>query len=134
MSTTDADLLQRDPALGGSGSVPFVKWSVASLLILPQMILLGMTFPLMSGGILRRLLDRTGATVSMLYFTNSLGAAIGVLVSGFALIQIVGLPGTIMTAGILNVLLALVIWLIIRSAPEPTPAPDHWQPHRTSGL
>jgi predicted membrane-bound spermidine synthase len=124
VATTDLIFSSAIPALGASAWVPFVKWGVASLLILPQSILLGMTFPLMSGGILRRFSDRPGATVSMLYFTNSLGAAIGVLVSGFALIPSVGLPGTIMTAGILNVLLALVVWLIIRRAPEPAPMPQ----------
>ncbi len=45
----------------------------------------------------------------MLYFTNSIGAALGVMVSGFVLIGLVGLPGTIMTAGLLNLLLALVV-------------------------
>ena len=39
----------------------------------------------------------------MLYFTNSLGAALGVLASGFWLIGAVGLPGTVLTAGLLNV-------------------------------
>jgi spermidine synthase len=54
--------------------------------------------------------ERPGETLATLYFTNSLGAAIGVLVSGFVLIQAVGLPGTIRTAGLLNIALALVIW------------------------
>ena len=44
----------------------------------------------------------------MLYFTNSLGAALGVLASGFWLIGVVGLPGTVMTAGIINSLLAAI--------------------------
>ena len=64
----------------------------AALLILPQSILLGATFPLISGGIIRRWPERPGATLAMLYFTNSLGAAVGVLVSGFVLIRLVGLP------------------------------------------
>jgi spermidine synthase len=58
-----------------------------------------------------------------LYFTNSLGAAIGVLVSGFVLINLVGLPGTILTAGILNITLALVIWAAVRGHLEPAIAP-----------
>jgi predicted membrane-bound spermidine synthase len=53
----------------------------------------------------------------MLYFTNSLGAAFGVLASGFWLIEKLGLPGTILTAGILNVALALVVWAITKSLP-----------------
>ena len=42
----------------------------------------------------------------MLYFTNSLGAAAGVLASGFVLIAWVGLPGTLRVAGVLNLVLA----------------------------
>ena len=46
-----------------------------------------MTFPLISGGLIRRWPDRPGETLATLYFTNSLGAAVGVLVSGFVLIR-----------------------------------------------
>ncbi len=124
IATTDFIFSDIIPLMGAAGWVEVLKWSVASLLILPQSILLGMTFPLMSGGILRRFSERPGATVAMLYFTNSLGAAIGVLVSGFSLIPAVGLPGTVMTAGILNILLALAVWLILRQAPEPARPPS----------
>ena len=55
-----------------------------------------------------------------------LGAATGVLVSGFYLIRTVGLPGTLLTAGLLNILLAVAVWLLSRgspaaSVPEQTP-------------
>ena len=95
------------------------KWSLASLLILPQSVLLGTTFPLISGGIIRRWPDRPGETLATLYFTNSLGAALGVLISGFILIKTVGLPGTILTAGLVNVALALLVWLVVRRQTEP---------------
>src|SRR3970040_223392 len=52
----------------------------------------------------------------MLYFTNSLGAAAGVLVSGFVLIAWAGLPGTLRTAGALNLLIAAAVWLLARPA------------------
>src|SRR5450755_3899756 len=100
------------------------KWSLAALLIFPQSILLGMTFPLISGGLIRRWPDRPGETLATLYFTNSFGAAIGVLVSGFVLINAVGLPGTVMAAGVLNIALALVIWAIVRRQTEPAAAPS----------
>ena len=48
----------------------------------------------------------------MLYFTNSIGAAIGVLTSGFYLIEKAGLPGTILIAGVINILIALVVYLL----------------------
>ena len=83
-----------------------------------------MTFPLISGGLIRRWPERPGETLAILYFTNSLGAAIGVLVSGFVLISAVGLPGTIRTAGLLNIALALVLWAIaVRAQTEPPAAP-----------
>ena len=47
----------------------------------------------------------------MLYFTNSIGAAIGVLAAGFLFIGWVGLPGTLVIAGFINITVAPVIWL-----------------------
>jgi len=42
-----------------------------------------MTFPLMTGGIVRAWPERPGRSIALLYFANSLGAVIGVLASGF---------------------------------------------------
>ncbi|HEY6220766.1 MAG TPA: fused MFS/spermidine synthase, partial [Gemmatimonadaceae bacterium] len=103
------------PAIGHGMLQQIVKWSVAALLILPQSLLLGMTFPLMSAGVMRRERSRPGEVLSMLYFSNSLGAAIGVLVAGFALVRWWGLPGTLATAGVLNLVVALVIILLVRT-------------------
>ena len=111
------------PALPPGFLINAYKWSLGALLILPQSVLLGMTFPLISGGLIRRWPERPGETLATLYFTNSLGAAIGVLVSGFVLISIVGLPGTIVTAGLLNIALAFAIWALIRGQTEPEGAP-----------
>jgi spermidine synthase len=110
------------PALGGTG-VDLFKWCLASLMILPASILLGTTFPLMSAGILRVYPETGGRSLSMLYFTNSFGAAIGVLASGFYLIDHLGLPGTILTAGLLNVTLALGVWLITKRIPPVSAVP-----------
>src|SRR5688572_28584850 len=92
-------------------------------MIIPQSILLGMTFPLMTAGIIRRYPANSGASLSLLYFTNSIGAAVGVLASGFWLIKAVGLPGTIMTAGLINILLALAVWISIKLDAAPNTAP-----------
>lgn len=118
------------PALGHT-----LKWSAAAILIVPQSILLGMTFPLMSGGVIRRFPTETGGTLAMLYFTNSIGAAVGVLASGFWLIQWVGLPGTILTAGLLNIGLALVVWVLVKLDPAPvSPAPSADDTGKAGGL
>ncbi len=106
------------PALGNA-----LKWTAAAALIVPQSVLLGMTFPLMSTGILRRFPEQPGSSLAMLYFTNSIGAAIGVLASGFWLIGMVGLPGTIMTAGLLNIGLALAVWMLVKLDPKPIASP-----------
>ena len=122
-ATTGWALNSLFPAMGGSGAVDFVKWLIASLLILPASVLLGTTFPLMSGGVMRLYPESGGRALAMLYFTNSLGAAIGVLASGFILIGAVGLPGTILTAGLMNIALALAVWAIATRL-LPTVAPD----------
>src|SRR5579864_8096626 len=105
ITTTDLSFARVIPALPAGLTIYAYKWSLAALLVLPQSVLLGMTFPLISGGIIRRWPQRPGETLSILYFTNSLGAAIGVLVAGFVLIGWVGLPGTTLTAGLLNLAL-----------------------------
>lgn len=118
------------PSLGGAALVT-VKWGLAGLLILPQSILLGATFPLMSAGVIRLAREEhaPGRILGTLYFANSLGAAIGVLLAGFVLIAVVGLPGTLLTAGVLNVLAAVAVGLVARraertrEAPAPAPGP-----------
>ena len=94
------------PALAGSWLLPLAKWGIASALILPQSVLLGMTFPLMSAGVLRLARENPGRSLAMLYFSNSLGAAAGVLVAGFYLVSLAGLPGTLLTAAMLNLVVA----------------------------
>lgn len=116
---TDFSFASVIPAISLPWVIDIYKWALGAILILPQSILLGMTFPLISGGLIRRWPARPGETLAALYFTNSLGAAIGVLVSGFLLIRAVGLPGTILLAGLLNLTLALVVWMAVRAHAEP---------------
>jgi len=118
-STIDVFYSSILPGIGIPTVGSVLKWSAAALLIFPQSMLLGMTFPLMSAGILRRYPSTPGSSLAMLYFTNSIGAAVGVLISGFWLIGAVGLPGTIFTAGLLNIGLALAIWVLIKLDPDP---------------
>jgi len=66
----------------------------------------------MSASALRLTRTSPGRVISLLYFTNSLGAAIGVLIAGFYLVDIAGLPGTITGAGILNLLVALLTLVV----------------------
>jgi predicted membrane-bound spermidine synthase len=132
------------PTLGHGALQTIIKWLIAALLILPQSILLGMTFPLMSAGVVRRMQEQSGRALSMLYFTNSAGAAIGVLIAGFWLVDRFGLPGTLIVAAMINLVVALSVMVLVRGAgfglqgvAEPelalhpvTRAPQPWKPDR----
>ncbi|MFO1307127.1 MAG: methyltransferase [Burkholderiales bacterium] len=96
------------------------SWALAALLILPQSVLLGATFPLMTSGLLRLAPQDPGRRIGLLYFLNSLGAVFGVLASVFVIIPLVGLPGASRLAGVLNVLLAVAVYALARGA-ERTP-------------
>jgi predicted membrane-bound spermidine synthase len=93
----------------------FFKSSAAILLLLPQAILLGSTFPLMSSAALRINAANSGSTIGTLYFSNSIGAGLGALLSAFILIESVGLPGTSLTAGLVNIFVGLAAWGISKN-------------------
>ena len=93
------------------------QWALAAALLLPQSILLGMTFPLVSSAVLRMDSSNAGHDISALYFLNSLGAVLGVLASGFVLIPAIGLPGTLMAAGAANVMIAIVAYFTSKGLP-----------------
>ncbi len=123
------------PALGGGMAINAVKWTMAGLLILPPCVLLGMTFPLMSAGILRRDRERSGEILSFLYFTNSIGAALGALLSGFVLVGRFGLPGTLACAAALNIFIALLALTQRREhAPITLRPPEPGQPEARANL
>jgi spermidine synthase len=102
------------PALAGGISVVLVKWLLAGVLILPQSLLLGTTFPLMSAGFLRTKTGGAGRVLSLLYFANSIGAAAGVLLAGFWLIGLAGLPGTLLAAALINLAVGLVVFIAVK--------------------
>jgi predicted membrane-bound spermidine synthase len=109
-------------AMPGGWAVQAFKWTSGALLILPQAVLLGTTFPLMSNGLMRRLRKEDGAILGGLYFTNSMGAAIGALLATFVLLPAIGLPGAMRFGAVLNLVVAIAAWLLARS-PEHLQAP-----------
>lgn len=121
VACSDLLLDQVLPGISSPMLVELLRWSFAAALILPQTVLLGATFPLISAGILRAFPGTPGHAISMLYFTNSIGAVMGVMLSGFVLIAAVGLPGTILTAAVLNILLALVVYFVAQTLCPPVP-------------
>lgn len=98
------------PALRGSAWAELWQWGGAGLLIAPQTLLLGATFPLVAAGILRLRSQDEGQVLGTLYFTNSMGAALGVLCATFVLLPLWGMPGALWVAAGINALLALATW------------------------
>ncbi len=123
VAATDWSYATLLPALDSESAALAAKLALSCLLILPQSVLLGMTFPLMSAGLARAHPAASGEAVAMLYFTNSLGAAAGVLASGFVLIAWAGLPGTLRTAGVINLVLAASVAWLARPAHDAPLAP-----------
>lgn len=88
---------------------------------LPIAIAVGMTFPFIAAGLMRK----SGAEVSlpMLYFTNSLGSAIGILATSYLLIPNIGNHATLIVAASINFLLAAVFGFIGMTT-SPVPAAE----------
>ena len=96
-----------------------------SLLIIPTT-MLGATVPFMNRGVVNRD-EHIGGRIATLYAANTIGAAAGVLVSGFYLIQHIGLTHTAQLAATLSILVGLLaLWANTRVAPvQPAPSPDN---------
>jgi len=68
----------------------------------------------MTAGALRIRAERAGRTISLLYFANSLGASAGVLLAGFVLIEMAGLPGTLAATAAINLIVAAAGFIVSR--------------------
>jgi len=106
------------PGISSQTGSDFSRYALALALILPQTVLLGMTFPVMSAGLIRWQPSSAGRVLGGLYFFNSIGAALGALLATFYLIPVAGLPGAMTFAGILNLLVAVLV-LLLRVPPRP---------------
>ncbi|MDH5196116.1 MAG: fused MFS/spermidine synthase [Gemmatimonadota bacterium] len=117
------------PAAGTGPASLVATWAVACLAILPQSLLLGATFPLMTAGILRRQSAQPGRVLAMLYGANSGGAAVGALAAGFLLIPALGLPGAVLSAAVLNLVAGAIAFVLSgTTAAESMPMPAVDQP------
>ncbi len=85
-----------------STALGFVRAGLALVAVTPATFLMGMTLPILTRFMVRTL-DRAGNQLAALYAANTLGAVLGTLVSGFVLIEVLGLVGTSHVAVFLNV-------------------------------
>jgi spermidine synthase len=120
--STQASLEHVFPALGTPGAVEAWRLGLALAMLLPQAVLLGMTFPFMSAAVIRRSPLRSGHHLAMLYFTNSGGAALGALLTAFVLLGAFGMPGTMRLAGVINLVLGVVVLALASRGADGAPS------------
>jgi predicted membrane-bound spermidine synthase len=98
------------------GTVLLLKLFISVLMLLFPTILMGGTLPVLVRFISQSV-EESGKNVATLYFLNSLGAVLGSLLGGFFLIQMVGLQATVIGAGVVNILIAGVAFLVGKRVP-----------------
>lgn len=102
------------PSLQSGWSVDGYLWLSSALMMAPQSILLGMTFPLMSSAVMQHTDSEDERVLGGLYFANSVGAGLGALLATFAIMPKLGLPGTLTVGAVLNIVAALIAWLLLK--------------------
>lgn len=100
----------------------------------PLAILLGMTFPALAIGLMRRHGDKGEVSLPWLYFTNSLGGAIGIVSASYWLIPHYGTLGALNLAAAGNLLIGIVFYLLGKPTEmsATTDSPHLSQPHPVS--
>jgi hypothetical protein len=88
---------------------------ICLLLTLPFATLLGTTFPLLAAGMIRAFSDGGKRSLPMLYFANSLGGAVGILVCSYWLISAFGTIGALQIASLGNLVVAIGFFLLHRA-------------------
>lgn len=100
--------------IGGTGAVlvESSKIAIAVLITGPMAVLLGSTFPLLGVAMIRVSRDGGQSAFPLLYFTNSIGAAVGILLASYFLIPQLGTEGALQLAALGNAVIALGFYLI----------------------
>jgi spermidine synthase len=106
----------------GSWTAQGARLITAGLAVLPAAILMGGTLPALVRGLL--LHERPlGRTVASLYGINTLGAACGALASGYVLLPMLGVRGSLLVAVGLNLTVALGVFAL-RTPAAPADSPQ----------
>jgi MFS family permease len=105
------------PAIGSvaiQGSLPTIALANFLLLLVPT-IMMGATLPILVAYVVQSY-KSVGVSIGLLYFVNTLGAALGAAGTGLVTFYFFGLTATIYAAAALNVLVSAVVWLWLRRA------------------
>jgi spermidine synthase len=88
-----------------------IRFAVCLAMLLVPTILMGGTLPALGRGLLSRG-EHLGRGIGLLYFVNTLGAAIGTWLAGFLLLPHLGLTRTTAFAFLLNATVAIGAWIL----------------------
>lgn len=94
------------------GSVAEVAAANFLLLLFPTT-LMGSTLPILVGYVMRSYRS-IGASIGLLYFVNTLGAALGAAATGFFVFHYLGIAATIALAATLNFAVSASVWILRR--------------------
>jgi spermidine synthase len=104
------------------GILLFKFCSSVGLLLIPT-ILMGATLPVLVQFFQSHYPNTLDRTVGKLYAVNTLGAVCGVALTGFVLLELVGLRGTIAVAASVNLLIALFVYGFLEERSSAPAAP-----------
>ena len=92
-----------------------VRSLLAFLLLLVPTILMGATLPLLTDFFRRSPRHTRSWKVGLLYAANTIGAALGIILASFFLIELIGVSATTRTAAVLNLAIALLAYRLSSS-------------------
>jgi predicted membrane-bound spermidine synthase len=105
-------LIRAVGALAVSAPLPVIA-AVNFLLLLIPTTLMGATLPILVTHVVRRYRN-IGVSIGLLYFANTLGAALGAAATGMLVLFYLGLSATIYLAAALNLCVSAGVWLGLR--------------------
>ena len=107
-----APLIRVVGAFSIHGSLVHIAIANFLLLLWPTM-MMGATLPILVSHVVRAF-GNVGVSIGLLYFVNTLGAAIGAAATGFVTLYYLGLSQTIYVACLLNLFVAVAVWVCFR--------------------
>lgn len=105
-------LIRAVGALAVRAPLPVIA-AVNFLLLLIPTTLMGATLPILVTHVVRRYRN-IGVSIGLLYFANTLGAALGAAATGMLVLFYLGLSATIYVAAALNLCVSAGVWLGLR--------------------
>jgi predicted membrane-bound spermidine synthase/tetratricopeptide (TPR) repeat protein len=97
-----------------------IKFLVAFAVLLVPTFLMGGTLPLLTRAFAGARLDQFRRQLALFYGINTLGGVVGCALAGYVLIEYVGLRGTLLAVGTVNLLLGAAALMLARGVTQET--------------